>query len=67
MYIYIHQNGKKCASIKLHVFYTQVIYFVTTLITILNHCRYKRGAVKPATLCVQILFFFCFIMIFCFK
>lgn len=33
---------EKIVKIKLHVFSTKVIYFVTTLIMILNHCRYKR-------------------------
>ena len=45
-------------QIKLHAFSTQVIYFVTTLIIILNHCRYKRGAVKPVTLCAVVIFLF---------
>jgi len=30
---------KSVVQIKLHVFYTQVIYFAITLIMILNHCR----------------------------
>ena len=58
---------KIIVQIKLHVFSTQVTYFATTLITISNHCKYKRSAVKPVTLYVQISFFFSFILIFCFK
>jgi hypothetical protein len=43
--------------IKLHVFSTQIIYIVTLMVIIFNHCQHKRIASKPVTVNVNTRWF----------